>query len=94
MQTGGRPIDARAIESFGKKLTAWAQSLDPTSGAMLVDLLSKAGGDVDGVDDEPDTDRHGADPTSDVLAPLQLGDFLSAVRGVIQNAPSRSMGGT
>ena len=93
MAANGRQFDAVAIDRFARKLTEWANALDPTSAAMLVDLLAKAGGDVAGVDDEPTTDRLGDDPTSDVQAPLQLGDYASAVRGILQNAPQLSKGG-
>jgi hypothetical protein len=72
-----------AVDRFGEKLAAWAKGLDPTSGAMLVDLLSKAGGDVRGADDTPDTDRMGDDPSSDQLSPLEIGDFASAVHGIL-----------
>jgi hypothetical protein len=89
---GGR-FEATAIDGFGEKLTAWANRLDPTSAAMLVDLLARAGGDVAGVDAEPDTGRLGDDPSSDVQAPLQLGDYAAAVRGILQNAPQLSKGG-
>lgn len=93
MAANGQRFDAAAIDRFGEKLTVWANALDPTSAAMLVDLLARAGGDVAGVDDEPDTNRRGDDPSSDQLAPLQLGDYATAVRGILQNAPQLSKGG-
>ena len=93
MPASNQSFDAQAIDRFGAKLTAWANDLDPTSAAMLIDLLAKAGGDVAGVDDEPTTNRLGDDPTSDEQAPLQLGDYAAAARGILQNAPQPSQGG-
>lgn len=89
----GPAYTAQAVAAFGEKFSQWASALDPTMQAMLIDLLAKAGGDVRGTDDEATTASDGENE-SDITSPLELHDWTTAVRGVLDpntgpSAPAR-----
>lgn len=82
-QGPGSWYTAEAVAAFSETFSNWASALDPALQAMLIDLLAKAGGDVRGTDDEAQTNREGDDPTSDTLSPLEMRDWATAARGVL-----------
>jgi|GEM_PF-5219373 len=84
MHLARQHFDPDAIARFGDKLAAWAETLDPTSQAMLVDLLARAGADARGAPREPAASREGDDPTSDELSPLENRDFATAARAILE----------
>lgn len=73
------------IEAFGRRLSAWAGTLDDRHRAMLIDLLAKAGGDVYGHDLANDAaSPAGRESDSSNLSPLELGDYVNVVQGIFK----------
>lgn len=78
-------ISQQALNDFGERLTNWANSLDATQQAMLIDLLAKAGGDVYGNTAANRTvSPSGKDSDASDLSPLELRDFKHTVQGIFK----------
>ena len=71
------------VARFADQLTQWADTLDATQAAMLIDLLAKAGGDVYGNEVASHaTAPAGKEPDAGKLSPLELFDFKHSIEGI------------
>ena len=78
-------VSQQVLDGFGDKLTEWANSLDSTQRAMLIDLLAKAGGDVYGnTAANRVATASGREANASDLSPLELGDFRNTIQGIFK----------